>query len=257
MGAMCCGLSFDSRGCQDANDAAQAQTIEALRAASDGGRRPIVCDTSPCASHLIKAAQSAAPELQIYEPVGFVERYLVDKLEWERTADPVAVHVPCSSTKLGLGPSFHRLAGKCAHDVVDSGVPCCAAGRPRPADHAHRTRSAPARASTSACGGECWARPRADRSRTTATRTSARSCLSAAAGQAVVVVAARGAARGRVPSRKPGARARPSAIAARARQRIFAGRSIYGTRPRQHHRRGWHVASGRVSRRRWDQRLTR
>ena len=66
---------------------------------------------SPCASHLIKAAQSAAPELQIFEPVGFVERYLVDKLEWERTADSVAVHVPCSSKKLGLGPSFHRLAG--------------------------------------------------------------------------------------------------------------------------------------------------
>ena len=164
MGAMCCGLSFDSRGCQDANDAAQAQTIEALRAASDGGRRPIVCDTSPCASHLIKAAQSAAPELQIFEPVGFVERYLVDKLEWERTADSVAVHVPCSSKKLGLGPSFHRLAGKCAHDVVDSGVPCCGMAGDRglriPALTAAALQHLPAHIDKRACGDECYSTSR-------------------------------------------------------------------------------------------------
>jgi hypothetical protein len=112
LGSLCCGLSFDSRGCEAAQDDASAATVAALRAASDGGRRPIVCDTSPCAAHLMKAIATAAPELEIHEPVGFVERYLVDALEWTPTAETVAVHVPCSSKKLGLSPAFHRLASK-------------------------------------------------------------------------------------------------------------------------------------------------
>ncbi len=39
--------------------------------------------------------------------------------------DTVAVHVPCSSKKMGIEDSFMTVASMCAHNVVPSGVPCC------------------------------------------------------------------------------------------------------------------------------------
>jgi D-lactate dehydrogenase len=39
--------------------------------------------------------------------------------------DTVAVHVPCSSKKMGIEESFVKLAGLCANEVVPSGIPCC------------------------------------------------------------------------------------------------------------------------------------
>lgn len=39
--------------------------------------------------------------------------------------DTVAVHVPCSSKKMGIEEAFTKLAGLCAKEVVPSGIPCC------------------------------------------------------------------------------------------------------------------------------------
>jgi D-lactate dehydrogenase len=39
--------------------------------------------------------------------------------------DSVAVHVPCSSKKMGIEESTMKLAQLCAHEVVPSGIPCC------------------------------------------------------------------------------------------------------------------------------------
>ena len=42
---------------------------------------------------------------------------MVDKLEFSKVRDVVAVHVPCSSKKMGIEESFGKLAGMCAHEV--------------------------------------------------------------------------------------------------------------------------------------------
>ena len=43
--------------------------------------------------------------------------FLVDKLEFSKVRDVVAVHVPCSSKKMGIEESFAKLAGLCANEV--------------------------------------------------------------------------------------------------------------------------------------------
>lgn len=43
--------------------------------------------------------------------------FLVDKLEWRKVREQVAIHVPCSSKKMGIEESFAKLAGLCAHEV--------------------------------------------------------------------------------------------------------------------------------------------
>ena len=45
--------------------------------------------------------------------------------------DNVAIHVPCTSKKLGVTGAFEQVAALCAKEVTPSGVPCCG-GSPRP-----------------------------------------------------------------------------------------------------------------------------
>ena len=61
----------------------------------------------------------------LYEPVEFISRHLMDKLEWTKVRDNVAVHVPCSSKKMGIEAAFNAVAGKCSHQITSSDVPCC------------------------------------------------------------------------------------------------------------------------------------
>ena len=49
----------------------------------------------------------------------------MDKLEWTKVKDNVAIHVPCSSKKMGIEAAFNNVASKCAHSVTPSDVPCC------------------------------------------------------------------------------------------------------------------------------------
>lgn len=47
----------------------------------------------------------------LYEPVEFIRHFLLDKLEFQRVRDSVAVHVPCSSKKMGVEEAFMKVGG--------------------------------------------------------------------------------------------------------------------------------------------------
>jgi D-lactate dehydrogenase len=126
LSGLCCGMMFGSKGFSEAANKAAARTIAALEAASEGGRLPIVCDTSPCTATLKAALPAGSPlRFAMHEPVGFVSTHLAPGLEFEKVAGRVAVHVPCSSKKMGATAAFEGLVAKCADEVVPSGVPCC------------------------------------------------------------------------------------------------------------------------------------
>jgi D-lactate dehydrogenase len=180
----CCGMLFNSRGFTEAADTASSRLEEALMAASEGGKHPIVCDTSPCLATL-KEKMPAALKFAMFEPVEFISKHMLDKLEFTKVRmrrlpsgepsscmrdhtreegreggetrvigtsavqadlahwkfdsegsathcmrpwqvkDSVAVHVPCSSKKMGIEAAFLNVASKCAHEVHPSGIPCC------------------------------------------------------------------------------------------------------------------------------------
>lgn len=61
----------------------------------------------------------------LYEPVEFVHHFLANKLEFSKVRDSIAIHVPCSSKKMGIADSFMTLASKCAHEVTNTDIPCC------------------------------------------------------------------------------------------------------------------------------------
>eukprot|EP01026_Neomeris_dumetosa_P054152 TRINITY_DN485_c0_g1_i8.p1 TRINITY_DN485_c0_g1~~TRINITY_DN485_c0_g1_i8.p1 ORF type:complete len:1081 (-),score=181.75 TRINITY_DN485_c0_g1_i8:318-3560(-) len=121
----CCGMLFNTRGFKKAAATKSAELEQALMKASDNGKIPIVVDTSPCLGQIKTSLSEPALRFALYEPVEFISTFLMDKLEFDQVKDTVAVHVPCSSKKMGIEDNFMKLASKCAKEVVPSGIPCC------------------------------------------------------------------------------------------------------------------------------------
>jgi D-lactate dehydrogenase len=120
---LCCGMAFDSKGYQTEGDRKLHELEGALLEASDGGKLPIVFDTSPCAFRTRKKGDA---RLAIHDPVAFIHSHLLPRLHLQRVRGPVAVHVPCSAVKDGLAETFRAVASACADQVViPNGIGCC------------------------------------------------------------------------------------------------------------------------------------
>ena len=123
--ALCCGMLFNSRGMKDPAAVKGNDLEAALLEASEGGKIPILTDTSPCLQTIKNQLQAPELRFSLYEPVEFINTFLLDKLEFTQVRDDVAIHVPCSSKKMGVESSFKTIAEKCAGKVHESGIPCC------------------------------------------------------------------------------------------------------------------------------------
>ncbi len=129
----CCGMPFSSKGFAEAHSRCVNATIERLWNWSDGGRLPVVIDTSPCA-YTLKTCRDALTEanrkrldgLRILDSIEFARDYVLPNLEILREVSAVALHPVCSVVKMDLTAALRDVAAACARDVfvpVESG--CC------------------------------------------------------------------------------------------------------------------------------------
>ncbi|XKH60275.1 FAD-binding oxidoreductase [Halomonas sediminis] len=120
---LCCGMAFQSKGLFDeAARKAKELNSELLRA-SQNGRYPILCDTSPCT---LQMQEHLDERLSMQEPVSFAQEQLLPRLSVTPLDERIAVHVTCSSTRMGLSDSFVALARTCSNDVVvPADISCC------------------------------------------------------------------------------------------------------------------------------------
>ena len=123
LGSLCCGLTFESKGFVDLADQKCGELEAALLARTGDGEIPVLCDTSPCIQRM---RAHFDPKLKIYEPAEFIHTFLMDRLRFERKAKQIAVHVTCSTQKLGLGAHLSAVAAACAEKVVVPPAGCCA-----------------------------------------------------------------------------------------------------------------------------------
>jgi len=138
--SLCCGLAFDSKGFREIADEKARELERALSQRSEGGKIPVVCDTSPC---LYRMKKLFAPGLELLEPVEFVHTHLMDKLRFQKRPGKVAIHVTCSSAKMGLAEKFRAVAQACADEViVPPGVGCCGFAGDRGFSHPELNASA-------------------------------------------------------------------------------------------------------------------
>jgi D-lactate dehydrogenase len=123
LSSLCCGLAFASKGFPELAQAKTRELETALLQASEGGTIPILCDTSPCLQRMRRLMDS---RLALLEPAELIHDHLRDKLAFRREPGPVALHVTCSTTKMGLGAKLEAVARLCAEEViVPAGVGCC------------------------------------------------------------------------------------------------------------------------------------
>jgi D-lactate dehydrogenase len=123
LGSLCCGLTFESKGFVELANQKCTELERALLERSEGGAIPVICDTSPCIQRM---RGRFAPQLTVWEPAEFVHDVLMDQLRFERKAKTVAVHVTCSTQKMGLGAKLRAVAEACAERVVVPPPGCCA-----------------------------------------------------------------------------------------------------------------------------------
>ena len=88
----------------DAADHKSAELEAALAEASEGGRWPIVFDTSPCTYRMKKLL---AGRLPLHDSITFVHDTLLPRLRIEPQAETVAVQPECSVRQMGTVSYTH------------------------------------------------------------------------------------------------------------------------------------------------------
>lgn len=122
-GHLCCGMPFGSKGHFDEASHKARELNRELLVASQNGRYPVLCDTSPCT---LQMQDYLDKRLSLMEPVSFAHDQLLPRLSVTPVDDRIAVHVTCSITRMGLTDKFVALARACASDVVvPAQIHCC------------------------------------------------------------------------------------------------------------------------------------
>lgn len=115
-------MIWESKGMPDIADAKTRELEKALLEASENGKYPVMCDQSPCLHRMRDHIKS----MELYEPVEFIHDFLAQHLEFAPVDEAVAIHVTCSSRRMGLADKMVSLASKCASRVVvPAEVGCC------------------------------------------------------------------------------------------------------------------------------------
>jgi len=122
MERMCCGQIWESKGMLDIADRKSAELEAALWEASEHGKYPVLCAQSPCLHRMRKVMK----KMKLYEPAEFIMTYLVDRLDFHPTDQPIALHLTCSTRQMGVDKDMIALAKKCSTKVfLPEGVGCC------------------------------------------------------------------------------------------------------------------------------------
>lgn len=119
---LCCGMPYASKGLSKLADYKAQQLVEAFQDATGTENIPIVFDTSPCRYQIDRTH----PEVQAYELFQFVRESILEKLTITPTEEVIALHVTCSTRKMGLAANLRAVAQACARQVVEpKDIECC------------------------------------------------------------------------------------------------------------------------------------
>ncbi len=122
MDKLCCGTIWESKGMPHIADEKTAELNGALWIASQAGKYPVLCDQSPCLYRM----KHKIDNMRLYEPVEFIEKFLVPRLDFHPTEETVALHITCTMRKMHLEDEIRRLAGRCSKNVfIPAEVGCC------------------------------------------------------------------------------------------------------------------------------------
>jgi D-lactate dehydrogenase len=126
-------MPFSSKGYDRAHREMTTRTVRRLIEWSDGGRLPVVVETSPCAYGLKTCRDTLEPDLQrtfdrltVLDGIEFMWEMVLPELPIRRRVPAVMLHPVCSAIRGDLAGLFERVAATCAeHVVVPPSAGCC------------------------------------------------------------------------------------------------------------------------------------
>lgn len=129
----CCGMPFSSKGYKQAFRETVHRTLERFWDWSQGGKLPVVIDSSSCAYTLLTCRdylsgtdRQMLDAMKIYDPVDYAYSMLLPRLKVQKLQKEVVLHPNCSAIKLNLGDKMVNLAKACAGSVtVPGNLRCC------------------------------------------------------------------------------------------------------------------------------------
>ncbi|GAB1414877.1 FAD-binding and (Fe-S)-binding domain-containing protein [Paludibacter sp.] len=122
MKKLCCGTIWESKGMHEVADYKSSELERALIEASENGKYPVISDQSHCLHRMKHVIQS----VKIYEPIEFIDLFLLDRLEFTQTDEPITLHITCSSVLMKIQPHLEKIARMCSSNVlIPAEVGCC------------------------------------------------------------------------------------------------------------------------------------
>ncbi len=122
MESLCCGTIWESKGLPETADKKLRELEDALWEASEQGKYDVVCDQSPCLYRM----KYKIKKMRLYDSAEFVWEKMRDRLEFVQTDTTIAIHLTCSTRKMGIESAVEGLARLCSTNVlVPEGVGCC------------------------------------------------------------------------------------------------------------------------------------
>ena len=122
MESLCCGTIWESKGLPETADKKLRELEDALWEASEQGKYDVVYDQSPCLYRM----KYKIKKMRLYDSAEFVWEKMRDRLEFVQTDTPIAIHLTCSTRKMGIESAVEGLARLCSTNVlVPEGVGCC------------------------------------------------------------------------------------------------------------------------------------
>ena len=123
LAGLCCGMPFQSKGMFAAANSKSDEINEMLLRVTEMGKIPVYSDTSPCS---LRLKDKIDERIQLFDTVDFIDTYLMDRLVFTPTSEPVALHITCSATRLGQAPKLKRIMSACSTQVViPEHITCC------------------------------------------------------------------------------------------------------------------------------------
>ncbi|MDR2955676.1 MAG: FAD-binding protein [Prevotella sp.] len=120
---LCCGMAFSSKGLKEEGNRKSKELEDSLLKASKGGEYPILFDMSPCFYTFHEA--NTNNELQIYDPIEFMLKFVMPKLTVRHRRDKVTIFPVCSVKKIGMEQNLFELAKLCSKEVIKIDSNCC------------------------------------------------------------------------------------------------------------------------------------
>ncbi|WP_428036103.1 FAD-binding and (Fe-S)-binding domain-containing protein [Amphritea sp.] len=120
---LCCGMPFQSKGMFDAAAYKAAETEAMLLKATNGGEYPVLSDTSPCS---LRLKDNTDQRIQLFDTVEFIHDFLLDRLEITPVEETVALHITCSTTRMGMTEKLKKIVAACVTNlVIPEQITCC------------------------------------------------------------------------------------------------------------------------------------